>query len=265
MSKARRTLTDGLPGLRGDMFTDGRREMDRRLHGISKGAKVAIIPDNDVPGHKHHEQVARSVSPVATNVVVLELDGLPEKGDVSDWLNKGHTADELKALIRSAKTWEPSDGAENTEYGPRLTYQQAGAIVPSKPRWLWPLWMEAGTVHLLIGRQGGGKSTLAAWAVSNLTTGKPWPDDPKPCEPINCAVLSLEEPSERLVARLHAAAADVGRVLILGDIEDRHDDGRSYRRPWRLPKDCGPLELLLAAKGVGLVVIDGLGYSIAGD
>jgi hypothetical protein len=33
---------------------------------------------------------------------MLTLEGLPEKGDVSDWLNAGHTTDELRALIDRA-------------------------------------------------------------------------------------------------------------------------------------------------------------------
>lgn len=77
-----------------------------------RDAKVAIIPDNDTPGRKHAEQVARSVSPVVAKVVVLELDGLPDKGDVSDWLDRGGTDKELKARIGSKTTWEPGDLVE---------------------------------------------------------------------------------------------------------------------------------------------------------
>jgi hypothetical protein len=51
-----------------------------------KGLKVCILPDNDEPGRNHAQQVARSLVSVATEVRILELPGLPEKGDVSDWL-----------------------------------------------------------------------------------------------------------------------------------------------------------------------------------
>lgn len=74
-----------------------------------RDAKVAFLPDNDEPGREHAEQGARSVFPRARKVVVLELDGLPEKGDVSDWLDQGHTAEELKALIQSAPSWEQTE------------------------------------------------------------------------------------------------------------------------------------------------------------
>jgi hypothetical protein len=78
-------------------------------------------------------------------------------------------------------------------------------------------------------------------------------------------MLSLEEPAERLTARLIAAGADMDAVEILGDVEDCDEDLRPYRRPWRLPGDCGALEATIAELGLAVVTIDGLGYSIDGD
>jgi hypothetical protein len=48
---------------------------------------------------------------VAASVKVLELPGLPEKGDVSDWLNGGSTVEQLLALVEAAPEHEP--GQEN--------------------------------------------------------------------------------------------------------------------------------------------------------
>lgn len=70
---------------------------------IFKGAKVAIIPDNDKPGHDHAQTVADMLRPVAEVVKIVELEGLKEHGDVSDWL-VDHDVAELKALIRSDST-----------------------------------------------------------------------------------------------------------------------------------------------------------------
>lgn len=55
-------------------------------------------------------------------------------------------------------------------------------------------------------------------------------------------MLSLEEPADRLVARLTAAGADLDAVSVFGDVEDGDDDGHLYRRRWQLPGDCGVLE-----------------------
>ncbi|GEM_PF-3815252 len=71
-----------------------------------RGRPVAILADNDDAGRRHILQVARSLHGKASSIKVIEFDGLPEKGDVSDWLDAGHTVDELKAIVRSAPEWE---------------------------------------------------------------------------------------------------------------------------------------------------------------
>jgi hypothetical protein len=66
-----------------------------------RGRTVVIIPDNDEPGRRHADDVAQQLSGSA-EVRILELPGLPDKGDVSDWLDAGHSADELRAALLSA-------------------------------------------------------------------------------------------------------------------------------------------------------------------
>lgn len=63
-----------------------------------------IIPDNDKAGRDHADDVFNSLTRCAPGVTarILDLQGLPAKGDLSDWFNSGHTADELKALADAA-------------------------------------------------------------------------------------------------------------------------------------------------------------------
>jgi hypothetical protein len=73
------------------------------------GRDVAVIADNDGPGIDHAQSVAKSVQGIAHSVRVLDpLPGVPEKGDLSDWVRAGGTADQLCALIDAAPLWEPS-------------------------------------------------------------------------------------------------------------------------------------------------------------
>src|ERR1035438_10319185 len=44
--------------------------------------RIAIIPDNDEKGRKHAAQVAAILAPVAESIKIINLPGLPEKGDV---------------------------------------------------------------------------------------------------------------------------------------------------------------------------------------
>jgi replicative DNA helicase len=67
---------------------------------LSKFDCVVIVPDNDKPGREHAKKVGRSLKDMndAQEVRILELPGLPEKGDVSDWLDAGGMADEFDVL-----------------------------------------------------------------------------------------------------------------------------------------------------------------------
>lgn len=73
-----------------------------------RGRRVAILPDNDPPGRKHGDQVARSLQGIAREVKIVDLPGLPEKGDASDWLLAGGTREELERLIEAAPVWTPA-------------------------------------------------------------------------------------------------------------------------------------------------------------
>ena len=72
-----------------------------------KGANVVILPDNDEPGSKHAQIVAQALQEYAKSVKIVELPGLPNKGDVSDWINNGGTRDELLKMADDTPYWEP--------------------------------------------------------------------------------------------------------------------------------------------------------------
>jgi 5S rRNA maturation endonuclease (ribonuclease M5) len=75
------------------------------------GRHVVILPDNDQAGRDHAEDVARKLQGAAASVKLLELPGLPEKGDASDWLDAGGTVDELQKMVSEAPYWEPKASA----------------------------------------------------------------------------------------------------------------------------------------------------------
>ena len=80
-----------------------------------RGAEIVILPDNDRPGRDHARQVVEALLSVAASVRVLELGGLPEKGDVLDWLANGGTTETLSKLIAAApdaQTWLEANPAE---------------------------------------------------------------------------------------------------------------------------------------------------------
>ena len=62
------------------------------------GRRVVILPDNDEVGRNHARDIAQKLAGIAASIRTLELPGLPPKGDVSDWLAAGGTADGLEQL-----------------------------------------------------------------------------------------------------------------------------------------------------------------------
>ncbi|MBN1443107.1 MAG: DUF3631 domain-containing protein [Planctomycetes bacterium] len=77
-----------------------------------RGRDIIILPDNDEPGRRHAREVLRSLRPLARSVRVVELPGLPPKGDVSDWLD-------ARAAARDRDDGGRGDGDDGDDDGGR--------------------------------------------------------------------------------------------------------------------------------------------------
>lgn len=67
-----------------------------------KSAKVVILPDNDNSGLQFANQVKESILNYCYRVQVLTISTI-EKGDISDWLEEGHSIIELYELLKEVK------------------------------------------------------------------------------------------------------------------------------------------------------------------
>src|SRR6516164_2320428 len=80
-----------------------------------RDADVVIIGDNDDPGRAHVAQLASSLHGVARRVRALDLakawSACPPKGDISDWIEDGGTAEALNVLIEALPEWAPATSA----------------------------------------------------------------------------------------------------------------------------------------------------------
>jgi len=81
-----------------------------------KEKEIVILPDADAPGKAYGETVAGILSRLNPAVVVkiVHLADLPEGGDIVDWLDAGHTVDELVKLVDESPVWEPGNEPEST-------------------------------------------------------------------------------------------------------------------------------------------------------
>jgi len=96
------------------------------------GKRVAILPDNDDPGRKHARDVARQLHGLAEVVKIIELPGLPPKGDVSDWLNRGGTRDALLKILKDVPVWEPIPEVQDMQEAEGGRQDETGDIIIQK-------------------------------------------------------------------------------------------------------------------------------------
>lgn len=71
------------------------------------GRHCWILEDNDDAGRKKALEAATLLHPVAASIKIVRFPSLPNGGDVSDWLDMGHTKDDLEDFCCSAPDWEP--------------------------------------------------------------------------------------------------------------------------------------------------------------
>ena len=69
-----------------------------------KGRECVILPDNDAPGRDHAAKVSASLRAAGVDHVIVPLPGLPDKGDVSDWLAAGGDVVQLANFAADAWT-----------------------------------------------------------------------------------------------------------------------------------------------------------------
>jgi len=86
-------------GLLATCNAGGAGKWSAELSEFFRGRRVVILPDNDEPGRKHAAKACAALGSVGAMVRVIHLPGLPEKGDVSDWLDAGGTVEQLQKLL----------------------------------------------------------------------------------------------------------------------------------------------------------------------
>jgi DNA polymerase len=203
---------------------------------------VYILEDNDDAGRSHAAKVASALQGIVPEIRVVSFPELPDHGDVSDWLETGGTKAQL--LERAKKARPPSKG---------YTLVRASDVVPRAMNWLWPGHLLRGSLELLTGLPGKGKSQVHCQFVASATTGKAWPDGTNGIPACNVIMLTAEDCLDQiLIPRLIAAKANLKRVHILKSIRRDNKD-----HMFLLQEDIEVLAKIIADVGdVGLVTID---------
>jgi len=183
-----------------------------------RGADVVVVPDNDESGRRHAEEVVAALYGTAHRVRVLNLPAVwadcPPKGDVSDWFEAGHTADELSVITAALPAWVPSTAAQVTaDEIPSVSVRlrpldlKTSLKLAIKPRemLLDPILPEKGLAMLYAAR-GTGKTHVAlgiAFAIATGTNFLKW-TAPKPRRVL---LIDGEMPAAALQERLASIIA----------------------------------------------------------
>jgi hypothetical protein len=133
---------------------------------------VVLIPDNDDAGRRHVTKIRESLKGIAASVVTLTLAGLPEKGDVSDWLARDGTKRELLELYEEAKKNPEPDTDPLDEDATVADLIAAGATL----QWVWKGWIAFSELSVLASEPGVGKTRFCADLARRIYHGLPWPD-----------------------------------------------------------------------------------------
>jgi hypothetical protein len=210
--------------------------------------EVVVLRDNDEAGLAHAAEVARSCSAAGLRVKRLELDGIPLKGDVTDWIAAGHNGKELDALA-DATTTATTPLVLPALDGPVLV--QLSTIEPEAVEWSWPGRVARGKLTLGIGEPGDGKSHVTIDVAARTTRGATWPDGGRAPEGAVILLAAEDGLADTIRPRVDRQEGDSSRVYVLRAVRV---EGQEC--PFNLERDLPALEHALTATKAVLLVID---------
>ncbi len=129
------------------------------------GKDVVVICDNDQVGRNHGDDVATKLHGHAKFIKVIEsLPGVPEKGDVSDWLKiSGNTKEKLLEIARNTDVWMPrNDVADTVKHDSVMALTRLDDLFKEPEEnitWLVDGMLSAGGFSVAVAKPKVGKST----------------------------------------------------------------------------------------------------------
>ncbi len=85
------------------------------LNNYFKDARVVLLYDNDDAGRLLLKIKLRGLSGIAKEIQVIDLPGVEEKEDITDWLDKGHTIEEFLQIEENTSLYIPTETEDITE------------------------------------------------------------------------------------------------------------------------------------------------------
>lgn len=221
-----------------------------------KGAKVVILPDNDSEGKKHAQDVARKLLGKAQEIKILDLPGLPEKGDFTHWLNNGGTKEKFLELATVAPVWGNASIETSIPFNPLELHEFLKKEIPPVEYWIEGLLPKRGRV-MISSQPGVGKSFLSANIALALTTGKAKFLDNLNVEQAKVLLLDFEMGESLLKERFSKMCTEeqaIGKNLYLLSVPS-----------FNILKGKAELEKALDDLKINVLIVDPLSVAWMGD
>ena len=227
------------------------------------GRTVAILPDNDDPGRGFAETAREAIEAAGGRAHLIELPGLPPKGDVIDWTG---TADELRALTQAAVN-------PPAKLLPLLDLGAWESMDTPAREWVLTDWIPARQATYLTGPGSAGKSLVAQQLCTCIALGLPFlgvetrqavaiyvtcEDDADELHRRQKAICeALGVPLSALVGKLHlvSLAGAIGNELATFDPNGRMIVADAFRT----------VRETAIATGAGFVTLDNVAHLFAGN
>jgi putative DNA primase/helicase len=212
------------------------------------GAQIAILPDQDRAGYELALAAFADLQDTADNVIILQIMGMAEKSDFSDFADRVGNEAAAVLLISNEHDVPPGDEPYIREISPETLAQLAGKSEANDPgeadpeeaeaqsqdgafdwspmsevteediEWLWRGWIARGKLHMLIGVQGDGKSTVVNSVTAALSQGRKLPDGQVPDRPFRVAYLVSEDGiADTVVPRIRIEGGNLANHIVIRD------------------------------------------------
>ncbi|TXF13704.1 AAA family ATPase [Pelomicrobium methylotrophicum] len=220
------------------------------IRAAKPGIELVLAADLDKATGKPHPEAVKAAEALRCPLAAPNFG--PNRAQEQTDFNDLHIARGLDAVRESFALAQ----------GPAVKLLNASEVTPEPVTWFWQGWIAKGKLHVLAGKPGTGKTTLALALAAIATKGGTWPDGTR-CHAADDVIIwsGEDDPADTIVPRLMAAGADLKRVHFVTDVTGANGEPRPFDPAFDVPLLARQLERIRPA----LLILDPIVSAVAGD
>jgi len=225
--------------------------------------KITFLYDTDADEDvlKHAATLKKVYSETEIYIAHVPLDR--DKADITDYVIESRKKGEdpqmnFLDLLEKSTLFELKEELTKTAKSEKKRLEpiiiSLESVAPERVEWLWDNRIPLGKLTLVVGDPGDGKSFLTIFLASNVTTGKPWPDNGTPIFKGSVIILTAEDGlADTVRIRADASGADVKKIKILEGVITKNGEREFFNLIDHLP---ALEQAIIKTEDVRLVIID---------